>query len=320
MNKPNFFIFGKHRSGTTMLSAMLSSHPHIYVANDSVIFQMFALSIFDRHNPLVSKVIHANRSLLAKFSSQIRTDLYRIPFEGLPKADANLTKYEKEQFIARLLRRYRHKDDDTSLDEVSWLSTYENAITRRDLNAFYNEMYSVRQVLTSVFEIIANEQLKNAQVFGEKSPTHSYLAPWLREIYPEAKFITLIRNPVTNVASMFSRYNSVDKHLLVRAVDRYMSYHHEKLDILYDPNESFVLRYEDIIADTDGKLAEIYRVLEIPNDKIYTDLASNRPNYTGSKVDSNRADKSRNVLDKVEVGYIKQRCRRILKKYYPEEL
>lgn len=50
MNEKNiqpFFIFGSPRSGTSLLSRMLDSHENLTVANESLIFKMFASSLSD---------------------------------------------------------------------------------------------------------------------------------------------------------------------------------------------------------------------------------------------------------------------------------
>lgn len=60
-----------------------------------------------------------------------------------------------------------------------------------------------RSVAASVLESIAARN-PGASVLVEKSPRHALLADWIRDLFPEARFLQVIRDPRDVAASMFA--------------------------------------------------------------------------------------------------------------------
>lgn len=122
--------------------------------------------------------------------------------------------------------------------------------------------------------------------------TLGYLArlPYLLEAMPEAMFIACVRNPLDTIASWKSTFNHLsgatvrdlrlgyvdDPHLGAAArsrlhgidqesrleVRRAMFWSHLAMIILEQRDRMFVLRYEDLVGDPQGRLAAVYAAMQ----------------------------------------------------------
>ena len=108
-----------------------------------------------------------------------------------------------------------------------------------------------------------------------KNPNHSFRIKVLLDIFPEAKFIHIVRDPYVvypssiHLVKSLSRVHSLqrptfeglDERVLATYVDLY-----RKVDEgreLVDPARFYELRYEDLIADPEGQLRRLYEHLRL---------------------------------------------------------
>jgi len=107
----------------------------------------------------------------------------------------------------------------------------------------------------------------NEIYFLDKTPRYFFIIPEIAQIFPEARFIFLFRNPIHVFASILStwghgRLNKLNNH---------------RIDLLQGPsllaqgwedlkNKSLAVSYENLVTDPRKELASIFAYLEIPPD------------------------------------------------------
>lgn len=106
-----------------------------------------------------------------------------------------------------------------------------------------------------------------------KSPSHSFRIKVLLDLFPQAKFIHIMRNPFVVYPSQIhhlkamsravglqrSTFEGLDEAVLSMYVDLYRKL--EEGRKLVDPSRFYELRYEDLIADPEGQLCRLYEHL-----------------------------------------------------------
>jgi hypothetical protein len=93
----------------------------------------------------------------------------------------------------------------------------------------------------------------------EKSPPNLIRTRFLQALFPGARFVMLLRHPIA-VAEATSKWS----HTLPDSLIRHWLVCHETLMADAPRIEHLlVLRYEDLVADLDGRLAEVYRFLGV---------------------------------------------------------
>jgi hypothetical protein len=103
-----------------------------------------------------------------------------------------------------------------------------------------------------------------------KSPTHSFRLKILRELFPGAKFIHIVRNPFVVFPSTLKLWKSLyEMHGLQRPtfegleerVFKIFTQLYERLEegkLLVEPSNFYELRYEDLTADPEAELRKLY--------------------------------------------------------------
>jgi hypothetical protein len=136
-------------------------------------------------------------------------------------------------------------------------------LTSRELEAWKRTLFRfVQQVYF---------RRRNAVIL--KNPTHSFRIKVLLDIFPQAKFIHIVRDPYVVYPSTIHlhkalyrvhglqrpTFEGLDEKVLSTYVDLY-----RKLDEgreLVDPSRFYELRYEDLISDPEGQLRRLYEHL-----------------------------------------------------------
>ncbi|HET8837870.1 MAG TPA: sulfotransferase [Flavobacteriaceae bacterium] len=98
-------------------------------------------------------------------------------------------------------------------------------------------------------------------LIGDKNPINSVFVPQLMEIFPDAKFIHLVRDPRANICSHLK--SKMETNLGMAALkwvefNKYV----EKVKLLR-PKNYFLLRYEDFVSDPEIWLKEITCFLQM---------------------------------------------------------
>ena len=128
-----------------------------------------------------------------------------------------------------------------------------------------NDYYSsLRHFVLSLYE----KQCKNGeQYFLDKTPRYYYIIKEIAEIFPDAKFIFLFRNPVHTFSSILSTWQNNRLKLCGTYQDisqgpKLLTEGYEKIK-----DKSFAIKYEDFIINPESHLKEILKYLELDYDK-----------------------------------------------------
>jgi hypothetical protein len=108
-----------------------------------------------------------------------------------------------------------------------------------------------------------------------KSPTHSFRIPTLRRLFPDARFVHIVRDPYVVFPSTVNLWRTLyQTHGLQRptcegleeSVFHTFNRLYERIEEgkkLLSPRRFHEVRYEDLIADPVGRMAELYDRLEL---------------------------------------------------------
>jgi len=329
MRGPDFFIFGSERGGTTLLSSLLSSHEDVYVVNDSFIF----LACYEAFTTKDSSFLYRGaagllwraRSLVRRFGP-LHSFLFRakggiglgwkpdpIDTSDMPGGKYGMTPQEVALCCKRLMERYTMFQADER--EGSFLRRYAQALDPEPLfeEAARGDLY-LADFFNRIFLSLVPEDKRTRNVMGEKTPRHFYCSPWMLRLYPHIKNITLIRNPLANIACLHERMGGD----LKAACLKYKSFHSGDCAGMYDPARSLLVRYEDLVYRTGDCLARIQEHLGIDCEFKAHIADYSRADYVGAKIDPAR--------DRVRMDYFKEEQRsfvikentEILERHYPD--
>lgn len=323
---PMFFIFGCGRSGTTLLAALLSANPDIYVLNDSFVFDIFAGAYFSTRDRRV-RISGQVKSGIKKFNVLYelnrklkRMTVYRhwvsgfIPkTSGLPGPDHCVDIEIQRLFLVNLMRRYRSAQVRNSKN--SWQTKYADKIefilSRLDGNAGGAPL---NHLFYSIFDHLTPKEYSGRSVMGEKTPVHLYYSGWIHTVFPKSKRIILIRNPFSNIASIYRRNND-----LKASANEYLSYFHPGQRPLFDDPGSLLIRYEDLLNSPEKTLSCILRFLDLPVKEIATEFNYYiKEYYVGNHIDPSRDKVLIGLLDRRRKKYIKKKCKHIFARFYPD--
>jgi hypothetical protein len=216
---PIFFIMGRPRSGTTLLTTLFNAHPNVKIAPEFPImlflYQQFKnVKVWDEAT-IRSFVDHA-----FYYSGSSKINSRRV--ENL--------KIDKEFIIGELLK---HKEDGNI------------QLFLKSINYYAFSLYEKKETLW----------------IGDKNPVYSIFAHRFRKIFPDAKFICIVRDYRDNFISI---RRLVEKEIAVEApsiplqVGRWRYFVKLFLDCKKRyPDQYYILKYEDLVT----KQEETFRSL-----------------------------------------------------------
>ena len=110
-----------------------------------------------------------------------------------------------------------------------------------------------------------------------KSPTHTARVRTILEVFPDAKFVHIVRDPLVLFPSTVRLWKSlsevqgfqiprddagwIEGHVLDTFVRMYECFEQDRE--LVPPGRLIDVRYEDLVADPVGKMRDIYRRLDL---------------------------------------------------------
>lgn len=132
----------------------------------------------------------------------------------------------------------------------------------------------------------------------EKTPQNVYAAPLLAQLFPKARFLHLVRNPLNVAASLI-----LGRQVKVPDIHGACNFWLEAVEIVATlkaayPERVLELRYEDLIADVPGHMAAILH---------HADVAAPEGLYSAADAHSER-NLWRSALDAAQRGIVVARC------------
>jgi hypothetical protein len=200
-----FFIVGTGRCGSTLLQAMLSSHPGLYIPPE--------LRYFGRHEPGV------------RFTDPLRDE-------------------DVEAYLALCARDPWWRD--MGMDEAAFQDAVRGG-TRTS-----------RQIYLWVLEHVASRRGNRKRRLGEKTPYYIHFAEHVAELFPDAQFILLHRDPRDVVASYLEQY-WVRGGTALRVANHVRHEFHigQQVAKRLGPDRFCTVRYEDLVEQPERELRRL---------------------------------------------------------------
>lgn len=223
---PLFFIFGRPRSGTTLLTTLFNAHPNVKIAPELPIM-IFLYQKFKNVKVWDEKTI----------ISFIDSAFYYAKYS--PKRIEQL-KIDKDFIIKELLK-------------------------------YSGENASIQVFLKSInyyaFSLYHKEETK---WIGDKNPVYTIFANRLRDIFPDSKFICIVRDYRDNFISI---KKLVEKEVAIEAPNmslqagrwKWVIKRFLKLKEKY-PDKYFIVRYEDLVTEKEKTFRELCDFLGLEYD------------------------------------------------------
>lgn len=161
---------------------------------------------------------------------------------------------------------------------------YDARVARQALEGFLAEsgggreayLAGVRRMVGPLYARAA--AYAGARLFLDKTPRYYYIIPELRVVFPEARFILLVRNPLAVLASVIDTWVTRNPLELADYRD----------DLLRAPgliqaartqlgDAGVTVRYEDLIRDPDAEVERVCAHLEIDFDPAMIDYGADGP-------------------------------------------
>ncbi len=223
-------------------------------------------------------------------------------------------------YAPEVLRRTRFPLQGTALrDEVqAWAANDGLGGLPVDVDATVDRLQGRAESLWDLFAAIVRQLSGEAEVYGEKTPTHLLWWPPLARRLPRLKFIAVVRDPRAVVASgvgvpfgmrghvLQAERWAADQRLLLRARSELA------------PDRLLVLRYEDVVANPDGAGSQIASFLGVERTRepvenggggLYQPWESWKEGVSGP-INIRRADAWRTELDERTSADVAAICRR----------
>ncbi len=218
-NNQLVFFVGRGRSGTTLLSKILNTHPQISVTPEGLFI----------------------RNLYGKYQN------------------SNWNQPELEEFIDDVFQE--NKLEYWEVDKTEFKRKYIENLTDQKVSCFAEACLHIYRC----YAAFQGKSLDNI-VLGDKNPHYSLYIPQLRALYPTAIFVHLVRDyrdnilsfknvdfDVNNTAALAERWTIFNKR-----IDKALHSYHER---------SYLLRYEDVIAQPEDTLKNLCQYLGVSYDE-----------------------------------------------------
>ena len=222
---PIFFIFGRPRSGTTLLTTLFNAHPNVRIAPEFPVM----LFLYQRFKGVTTWDEATIRSFVDHVFYYSKFSLRRV--ENL--------KLDKEYIINELLKYKENGTIQIFLKSINYYaySVYDKSETHR---------------------------------IGDKNPIYSIYTRQLRKIFPDAKFICIIRDYRDNFISiqkLAEKEIAVEAPALSLQVGRWRYFVRRFLDCKRRfPDRYYILRYEDLVTSQESTFRSLCEFLGITYD------------------------------------------------------
>jgi hypothetical protein len=297
MNKAPIFLLGAHKSGTSLLRSLFDGHPDLFVMPFEAHFPHL-LGYATQYGYSRSKDEPKDRN---SFIARAVNAIHHQNISNDPYADAvNLNLFDETLF-----RQTIEKSDCT--DETGLLEAFIQAVHQSFL------------------------PLKNQIPLGrmvEKSVSHAEHAEKLRQWFPGARFVYILRNPYANWVAL-RRYKSHQFGApVVSKMVRSFSVSYRSLQNIEQHTDVLVVKYEDLLQDTETIMKQVATHCNISWNEILVEPTRNGQKWQGNStsdkkfegIDPNAALQYKKYLTPFDTLFVNKLYSGILNKYnFPAE-
>jgi len=307
MNQEPIFLMGAHKSGTSLLRSLFDGHSQLFVI-----------------------------PIEAHFFEHLG---YWVDYSIRRRFDEELSL----ESIAQNLIKWIHKSNTTSDSyadnnmEGIWdgdefeKSLYTNLEKKNiDLSELNGVKEIIQSYVHSMYLSLYGHELPDDLRVVEKSVENAEFALELKQAFPKAKFVHIIRNPYPNMVSIRKyRGNNQGFPFLKKIVySLYNSFYYLEKNKRLIGKDYRVIKYEDLVQKPEELIKELVEFTGISDEEIlYTPTAlgkSWKGNSISDKkfngISSDRLDQWRKSISPIEVNLINRWFKQDLKKYGYEQL
>ncbi|MBN4062386.1 MAG: hypothetical protein COA57_09625 [Flavobacteriales bacterium] len=223
---PLHFLIGIGRSGTTLLTSMLNSHPNLLAAPENN-FLLFFQNYFKNKN----------------FTSEKDRQLFLDNFNK--KTDRTISIWRPDKaYIQHIFDQFPNGISYQNLCKLIYLD--------------YGKQYS-----------------KTSTAIVDKNPLYTLHCAALKTLFPSAKFIALVRDYRDNLVSQKKHFKGLVNSTAIHNSVWKIYYQHVLEFKKKFPQDVLVVRYEDLVTDSEKKLNEICEHIGVEFDEQMLDFQSN---------------------------------------------
>jgi hypothetical protein len=192
-------------------------------------------------------------------------------------------------------------DESRFRQKISDLADNENAATRM---ATYFE---------AIYFSVTGRELPPAIRIVEKSIENAEFAVHMQAMFPQAKFIHIVRNPYANIVAL-RRYKSVNHGFplmprLLRSLSNSFYHLYQNPHVI---SHYFVLRYEDLLTAPEKHMRALCAFLELPFEPVLLNPTYQGQTWSGNSttgkaftgIDASNRDRWRTSILPMEIYYI----------------
>lgn len=211
---------------------------------------------------------------------------------------------------------YNHRDLVRAVEDFCDHLPEGRGTYHRELRQFFLNLY-------------ANAAPASARYFLDKTPRYHLVISEIFELFPDAKFIFLWRDPLSVVASMITTWGRGKWSVYWNEIDLYQGLANLIEAYMVHKNHAVAVRYEDLLIDPGSQLARIWNYLGLDyDDNALADIKNlEKPQLIGrmgDKTEDNDGMKPSEQMAKWELilrnPVRKAWCRRYLSWIGPERL
>lgn len=229
----DFFIAGSERSGTTVTGALLDKYPEVCAMQGTTVMTRL-MSLYN----LVKRVIDQGGEIEgvdpANCDSMLEFVKHQPATPFLHACLYNITFYENLMNSSR---------SDVTKDVFAHQAYLKNFQFDRYRDAFDPDNPTWARSVAALYSEFVESSGSGGRIFGEQTPDNALHLKTIQRMYPDVKFIFMVRHPVTGIASLCDRYRQVSD-----AVNQYRKpYVHFPFN---DPDivgRTLFVKFEDIL-------------------------------------------------------------------------
>lgn len=282
MNQQPIFLLGPHKSGTSLLRSILDSHS-----------QLFVIPIETHYFQLIGRWVDY------EYRSERPKD------ENHKQIIGNLIQYIHDRNTNPI--NYGDSDVRGLFNE----KRFQKAISTIDESE--GDKQRIEKYFEAIYFSLRHEKLSDDIRVVEKSIENAEFAIELQTLFPQAKFIHIVRNPYANIVSIRkSKSGKPGFPLMPRIIKSfYNSYYYLYKNQKIIPNY-LVIRYRDLVSNPKDQIKKLCAYLEIPFEKILLTPTlqgnlwegNSSTNQSFSAIDPSRLNSWQENILPLEVYYI----------------
>lgn len=244
---PPFWLYTLLKQGLFGLRSLQTRYP---LADDEIFTDrqpVFVLGAGRSGTTLLRSMLTASRQIAIPVEMHV---LYTLPvkfraYQGMGWED-----------ISRLMIAEMESHHFFHLWEINLTDTYQKIVTLPE-----NER-SLARIIDEVYMSYAAQKFPDAKTWGDQSPINTFFWPYIHRVFPQAKYIHMLRDGRDVIASWLKLHG---EDFLTEATYRWKTSIQRAIALkkAVGSNQYLEIRYEDLVQHSEEKLSQICNFINI---------------------------------------------------------